>query len=145
MCNINRILQCNYHWILVLFLGSISSIFSQQSDQNSISTSILDVTNVITIVDIKTIQESVINKDVQFVDIRTPKEYEAGYIDDAINISIADKEKFLTTVQKLDKEKPIYIYCYSGWRSHRAAKLLASIGFRKIYDFKGGYKAWTAY
>ena len=127
-------IQISVHCIIVLlFLVSTSCMRSQQNS------------NAIAIVDITTIQEKVIGKNVQFVDIRTPKEYGDGYIDDAVNISISDKEKFITLIEKLDKEKPIYIYCYSGWRSHRAAKLLASIGFKEVYDFKGGYKAWIAY
>ena len=127
-------IQISVHSIIVLlFLVSTSCMHSQQNS------------NAIAIVDITTIQEKVIGKNVQFVDIRTPKEYGDGYIDDAVNISISDKEKFITLIEKLDKEKPIYIYCYSGWRSHRAAKLLASIGFKEVYDFKGGYKAWIAY
>lgn len=119
----------NSIWIVLFILGSVSFTFSQEGN--------------ITIVDIHTIKEKVIGKDVQFVDIRTSEEYEAGYIDDAINIGIANKEKFKTAFQKLNKEKPVYIYCYSGWRSHRAAKILVTLGFANVYDFKGGYKAWS--
>ncbi|WP_298541403.1 rhodanese-like domain-containing protein [uncultured Aquimarina sp.] len=127
---------------LVLLLFSFSGAFSQQISGNEKSNTTIENDKII-IVDIHTINEKVIHKDVQLVDIRTLKEYNAGYIDDAINISVADKEKFILDFQKLDKEKPVYIYCYSGWRSHRAAKLLVTLGFKKIYDFKGGYKAWN--
>lgn len=130
-----------YYLMLLLFLSSID-VLAQQNVQE-ISESKLHNSNAITIVDIMTIRKKVIGKNVQFIDIRTPKEYQEGYIDDAVNISIADKESFLTSVEKLDKEKPIYIYCYSGWRSHRAAKLLETHGFQEIYDFKGGYKEWS--
>ncbi|WP_299249634.1 rhodanese-like domain-containing protein [uncultured Aquimarina sp.] len=127
---------------MILLLFSFSGAFSQQISGNEKFNTTIGNDKII-IVDIHTINEKVIHKDVQLVDIRTPKEYNAGYIDDAINISIADKEKFILDFQKLDKEKPVYIYCYSGWRSHRAAKLLVTLGFKKIYDFKGGYKAWN--
>lgn len=126
---------------LMFLLFCVSSVFSQQIPENEKPDTTKE-NNKITIVDINIIKNKVLNKDVQFVDIRTPKEYDAGYIDDAINIGIADKEKFTEAFQKLDKEKPVYIYCYSGWRSHRAAKLLVVLGFKEIYDFKGGYKAW---
>lgn len=115
--------------ILLLVFGNVSCTFSQQGS--------------ITIIDVDIVKEEVIGKDVQWVDIRTSEEYEAGYIDDAINISIANKENFKLAFQKLNKEKPVYIYCYSGWRSHRAAKILIALGFAKVYDFKGGYKAWS--
>ncbi len=97
----------------------------------------------IKVIDINTLKEEVIGKDVQLVDIRTPKEYNDGFIDDAININSSDTDVFITACQKLDKEKPIYIYCHSGVRSRRASKKLAKMGFKKIYDFKGGYKAWS--
>ncbi len=95
------------------------------------------------VIDIHTIQKEVIGKEVQLIDIRTPKEYENGYIDDAINIPIADKQAFVKAFSNLQKDKPVYIYCYSGIRSHRAGKLLSELGFTKIYDFKGGWKVWS--
>jgi len=129
-------------YLILLLLLSVPSAFSQQVSKSEKSNSLKE-NNKIIVVNVNTIKNKVLNKEVQFVDIRTPKEYNAGYIDDAINIGIADKHKFTLAIQKLDKEKPVYIYCYSGWRSHRAAKLLVTLGFNKIYDFKGGYKAWS--
>ncbi|VAV83833.1 hypothetical protein MNBD_BACTEROID02-1730, partial [hydrothermal vent metagenome] len=35
-----------------------------------------------------------------------------------------------------------YLYCRSGGRSRKAAKILAEMGFKEIYDLKGGYMAW---
>lgn len=98
---------------------------------------------IIEIIDIETFRKEVIGKDVQLIDIRTPREYNAGFIDDAININSYNTNRFTIVFQKLDKEKPIYIYCYSGGRSNRASKKLAAMGFKKIFDFKGGYKAWN--
>ena len=46
-------------------------------------------------------------------------------------------------INKLDKNKPIYIYCYSGVRSNRASKILKTAGFNQIYDYEGGWKAWS--
>jgi len=94
------------------------------------------------IIDINTIKKEVVGKDVQLIDIRTPKEYKAGYIDDAVNIDFADITNFLNEFEKLDKTKPIYIYCHSGVRSHNASVKLIELGFTKIYDYKGGYKEW---
>ncbi len=94
-------------------------------------------------IDIETLQKEAIGKDVQLVDVRSAKEYNNGYIDDAINIDIADKENFKQEVSKLDKTKPIFIYCHSGGRSNRASKVLEAIGFKEIYDFSGGWNAWS--
>lgn len=86
---------------------------------------------------------AVIGKDVQLVDLRTPKEYEEGYIDDAINVDFLQKDSFETNILKFDKNLPIYIYCQAGGRSKRAAAQLKEIGFKEIYDFSGGYKQWS--
>jgi len=94
-------------------------------------------------IDLATLQEKAIGKDVQLVDVRTAKEYNAGHIDDAINIDILDKDNFIKEVNKLHKDKPIYIYCHIGGRSNRASKILESQEFVEIYDFSGGWKTWS--
>jgi len=88
------------------------------------------------------LKTEVIGKDVQLIDVRTPKEYKAGHIDDAININISDKEIFTTKVNQLNKEAPIYLYCHIGGRSGKASKILEELGFKSIHDFSGGWKAW---
>ncbi len=88
------------------------------------------------------LKEDVIGKDVQLIDVRTPKEYHLGHIDDAININIFDIKAFSTKIKQLDREAPIYVYCHIGGRSRKASKLLEEFGFKNIYDFSGGWKAW---
>ena len=88
------------------------------------------------------LKTEVIGKDVQLVDVRTPKEYKAGHIDDAININIYNRETFTTKVKQLNKQAPIYVYCHIGGRSGKASKILDELGFKNIYDFSGGWKAW---
>jgi rhodanese-related sulfurtransferase len=78
---------------------------------------------------------------VQLVDVRTPAEYSAGHIDQALNIDY-NAPTFEQRIQTLDKTKPVYIYCQSGGRSSRAAKVMQSLGFQEIYDLQGGYLAW---
>ena len=95
------------------------------------------------IMGIQTLKTDVIGKDVQLVDVRTEKEYSQGHIDDAIHIGIADKEKFKAEIQKLDKTEPVYIYCHSGVRSHRASKIMNALGFTQVYDYKGGWSEWN--
>ena len=87
--------------------------------------------------------KDVIAKEVQLVDVRTAKEYQAGHIENAINYNIGDKKVFLTQIETLDKNKPVYLYCKIGGRSSRAAKILKEKGFIKIYDYAGGYNDWV--
>jgi rhodanese-related sulfurtransferase len=92
---------------------------------------------------LETLKADAIGKDVQFIDVRTPEEYTRGHIDDALNIDIANLENFKAEVSKLEKAQPIYLYCHSGGRSNKASKVLQELGFQTIYDFSGGWKAWS--
>ncbi|MDX1939726.1 MAG: rhodanese-like domain-containing protein [Saprospiraceae bacterium] len=81
------------------------------------------------------------NGDIQLVDVRTPKEFAAGSIENALNINYL-AEDFSARIQSLDKNKPVYIFCLSGVRSGKAARVMEGLGFSKVYDLKGGYSAW---
>ena len=81
------------------------------------------------------------DKGVQLVDVRTPKEYNEGYIPSAINIDFLSPT-FLEDIESLDKERPIVVYCQSGGRSGKCSKKLEEAGFKKIYDLQGGYSKW---
>lgn len=83
-----------------------------------------------------------LDNNIQLVDVRTPEEYEAGYIKNAMNINIKDKA-FLESTVLLDKTKPVYVYCMMGGRSTSAAKALEEAGFTKVYNYKGGFKEWA--
>ena len=97
----------------------------------------------ITVVDKTFLEKEVIGKDVQLVDVRTQEEYEAGHIDDAVNFNIIDNETFLSQIQTLDKQQPVYLYCKMGGRSNRAANIMKENGFTQIFDYSGGYNDWV--
>lgn len=99
-------------------------------------------TDTITVLD-KADFKKAISKKVQLVDVRTPKEYADGYIKDAVNIDFFNQNAFENEFNKLKKDEPIYIYCRSGNRSQKAARKLDSLGFKKIYDLRGGYMNWN--
>ncbi|QCX37040.1 rhodanese-like domain-containing protein [Aureibaculum algae] len=82
------------------------------------------------------------NNTVQLIDVRTPKEYDAGHLKSSKNINVFDKN-FMTQMETLDKTKPVYVYCKSGKRSANASSKLKAAGFTKIYDLQGGFVAWS--
>lgn len=96
----------------------------------------------IQIVDKAVIKTQVIGKKVQLIDVRSPEEYAAGNIDNAVNYNIANEDTFLIQIQKLNKNQPVYLYCKAGVRSNKATKLLKEEGFTKIFDYAGGYSDW---
>ncbi|MBR5151072.1 MAG: rhodanese-like domain-containing protein, partial [Bacteroidaceae bacterium] len=78
------------------------------------------------------------------LDVRRADEYAQGYIPGATLLDVTDAESFAQGIEKLDKEKTIYIYCRSGRRSRMAAQQLTAKGFN-VVDLKGGYNAWKEY
>jgi len=79
----------------------------------------------------------------QILDVRTPEEFSEGHIDKATNIDWQN-ENFVKNTEKLDKSKPVYVYCKSGRRSLKASEKLEELGFKKIYNLDGGYLKWNA-
>ena len=80
---------------------------------------------------------------VQLIDVRTPDEYKAGHIANAKNINFYDAD-FKAQMDKLDKSKPVAVYCGVGGRSGKASTILTQLGFKTIYDLQGGMTAWKA-
>ncbi len=80
----------------------------------------------------------------QLIDVRTMKEWdEDGHIDGATNIDFYQKD-FKNKMEKLDKNKPVHVYCRSGGRSERTAEMLVEMGFKEVYDLDGGFTAWES-
>ncbi len=79
----------------------------------------------------------------QLIDVRTLEEFKEGHLKNAQNICVTDDD-FVENIQKLDKDKPVYLYCRSGKRSARAAAILKDLGFKEIYDMDGGYLNWES-
>jgi len=79
--------------------------------------------------------------DHQLVDVRTEEEFGASHLKDAQNICVT-MDNFKDRAKGLDKNKPVYVYCKSGGRSAKAAKILIDMGFTKVYDLQGGITNW---
>ena len=81
------------------------------------------------------------SKDVHLVDVRTPREFNQGFIENAINIDFSSPN-FQEELDKLDSTIPIVVYCRSGRRSGISTNNLVKAGFTEIYDLKGGIINW---
>jgi rhodanese-related sulfurtransferase len=79
----------------------------------------------------------------QLVDVRTPEEYAGGHLQNAQNIDFRSSD-FADKMSKLDKSKPVFVYCLSGGRSTNAANQLADMGFKEIYNMDGGIMKWRS-
>ncbi len=77
----------------------------------------------------------------QVLDVRSAREVAGGTLPGAVNISIGDAE-FQTKVARLDRNKPVLVYCEGGFRSRKAVGRLKSLGFTNIQHLHRGYLSW---
>lgn len=80
-----------------------------------------------------------INAGALLVDVRTPEEFAAGHLPNAINIP---HEKVVGELAKrgISKDAPLVLYCRSGRRSGVAEDALAGAGYQQLYN-AGGYQS----
>ena len=76
------------------------------------------------------------------IDVRTPEEFEAGHLENAVNINWYNTD-FVDQLKVVPKDHTLYVYCKVGGRSAKAAALLDSLGYKAI-DLTGGYDAFKA-
>ena len=79
----------------------------------------------------------------QLLDVRTPEEFAVDHLENASNVNWNGNE-FAAKAEKLDKSKPVFVYCKVGGRSHQAAEKLSELGFTQVYDLHGGIMKWNA-
>ena len=97
----------------------------------------------IKILDLEDYSRAISKGKVQLVDVRTRGEFMSGHIKGARNIDFFQRSAFETEFSKMDKSKPLYLYCQSGNRSQKAARRLVEMGFSEVYDLRGGYRIWN--
>ena len=82
-------------------------------------------------------------KDAQLLDVRTPEEVAEGALEGAQNINFYDAD-FKDKLSNLDINKPVFVYCRSGGRSGKCAQMCKDMGFKEIYDMKGGWLNYSS-
>ncbi len=86
---------------------------------------------------------SSINDKISLIDVRTEKEYKNGHIKNAKQISYYSRG-FRGKLLQLPKNEPVYLYCYSGARSSKAANILAENGYKNVYNLERGIMEWKS-
>jgi rhodanese-related sulfurtransferase len=95
-------------------------------------------------VNVEEFQKMIGKNGAQLIDVRTPKEYELGHLKEALLINYMADDFISNAFKGLDKSKPVLIYCASGGRSAKSAKIYKEAGFTKVYNLLGGFRAWKA-
>ena len=84
--------------------------------------------------------ERVQHNHLKLVDVREPHELEISRLPNAVNIPLG---QLAARLSELDSAEEMVIFCKSGSRSARGLELLASAGFKKVKNLKGGINSWA--
>jgi rhodanese-related sulfurtransferase len=79
------------------------------------------------------------SSNVLIVDVRTSGEYAQGHLKGAINIPLSDLP---LRFDELAQNRPMLVYCQTGYRSAQASSFLVKAGFTQVYNMEGGIAAW---
>ena len=92
-------------------------------------------------VDVTEFKKLIENSEGLLLDVRTAGEINQGYIENDTKIDFRSSS-FESEIEKLDKDKPVYVYCASGGRSGKTMAMMNKNGFKEVYNLKGGFGAW---
>jgi len=89
-------------------------------------------------VDPKKWNKLISDKETLVLDSRKPFEYNVGTFKRSVNPDVDNFREFPKYLNKLDKEKPIAMFCTGGIRCEKASVFLEKKGFKNVYQLKGG-------
>ena len=78
------------------------------------------------------------DKNTFILDARKPFEYEVGSFKKAVNPKVNHFREFPQYLNKLDKKKPVAMFCTGGIRCEKASVYLNQKGFKNVFQLKGG-------
>lgn len=80
-------------------------------------------------------------EDVFILDARPESEYEISHIEGAKRIGFRKIDK--TSLEGVDKDEPIVVYCSIGYRSEKVGEKLKKMGYTKVYNLYGSIFEWV--
>ena len=81
------------------------------------------------------------NWDFELIDVRREDEFRNGHIQGARLIPLDTLE---SRASELDRSKATVLYCKSGIRCQRSAKILGEKGWDEVYVLDGGYDSYRS-
>lgn len=112
----------------VLFLAVVTTFFvACGGDSTKISLNYLKGNEVV---------NEMNNPNSVIVDVRVKEQFDAGHIEGALNIPLAEIDTNMDKFQALDGKKIIF-YCNTGNQSGKAAKKLEEKGIKNVFNADG--------
>jgi rhodanese-related sulfurtransferase len=82
--------------------------------------------------------------DIQFVDVREPRELELASLPHFQNLPLSEYAEWSEEIHsRLDLEKPTVVICHHGMRSAQMCQWLRSQGFTQVQNVTGGIDAYS--
>lgn len=82
------------------------------------------------------------DSNIAILDVRTAKEFADGHVAGAVNIDV-NQADFAQKIDELDRSKTYIVYCRSGRRSSKAVGIMATKGFKNLYNVSDGFLGWN--
>ena len=82
------------------------------------------------------------DSNIAILDVRTAKEFADGHVAGAVNIDV-NQADFAQKIDQLDRSKTYIVYCRSGRRSRKAVGIMATKGFKNLYNVSDGFLGWN--
>ena len=89
-------------------------------------------------VDPKKWNKLIADKETLVLDSRKPFEYKVGTFKKSVNPDVDNFREFPKYLSKLNKKKPIAMFCTGGIRCEKASVFLEKKGFKNVFQLKGG-------
>ncbi len=80
----------------------------------------------------------IVKKETLLIDVRKPFEYSVGTFKNAMNPKIQNFRDFPKFLNKIEKTKPVAMFCTGGIRCEKASIFLKQKGFKNVFQLKGG-------
>lgn len=92
-----------------------------------------------TIANVEELKSFLKNHQTVLVDVREASEYRSGHIPNAINIPLRTLSHNLN---QIPRDRPVVLYCSSGYRSAMGVMTLHLLGYENIQGFPPSFAAW---
>jgi hydroxyacylglutathione hydrolase len=85
------------------------------------------------------------NADPTLIDLRYRNDYKKSRISGAVNVPFNDiSENYYGGPDAIPIDKSLFLYCYVGRWSRKAAEMFYDHGYRNILSLEGGFSRWKS-
>ena len=120
-------------------LPAVTSVCNMETTNAMVCHSVMDATIEIQAAELRMKLMEQGSEDFCVIDVREGSERALHCIDGSEHHPMSE---WPDTITKLPRDRPIILYCQSGFRSRQCAAMLAEYGFQKVAHLAGGLDAW---